>query len=163
MRQGHIDGFCAGEPWNSVAALSRDGWIVATSSSLAPNHPEKILICTQEMAGNFPEEYAALRKAILAGCQYCESAANRSQLIDLLHERLFVSVSKETLGNCLSNPAQTGVLPDLAQGPLIRFHVADGNRASRERAVWVLNSLTQTKALPLDPSQRRHCLEAFKD
>ena len=163
MRQGHIDGFCAGEPWNSVAALGGDGWIVATSASLAPNHPEKILICTQEMAGNFPEEYATLRKAILAGCQYCESAENRSELVDLLHERLFVSVSKETLANCLSNLPQTGVLPHSIQGPLIRFHAGDGNRASRERAVWILNSLTQTKALPLDPSQRRHCLEAFKD
>ena len=163
MRQGHIDGFCAGEPWNSVAALSGEGWIAATSASLAPNHPEKILICTQEMAGNFPEEYAALRKAILAGCQYCGSIANRSELIDLLHERLFISVSKETLTNCLSDLPQTGVLPHSAHGPLIRFHAGDGNRASRERAVWILNSLTQTKALPLDPSQRRHCLEAFKD
>lgn len=163
MRQGHIDGFCAGEPWNSVAALGGEGWIAATSASLAPHHPEKILVCTQEMAGNFPGEYAALRKAILAGCQYCESATNRSELIDLLHERLFVSVSKETLANCLSNLPQTGVLPVSARGPLIRFHAGDSNRASRERAVWILNSLTQTGALPLDPSQRRRCLEAFKD
>jgi ABC-type nitrate/sulfonate/bicarbonate transport system substrate-binding protein len=163
MRQGHIDGFCAGEPWNSVAALGGDGWIAATSASLAPDHPEKILVCTQEMAANFPEEYAALRKAILAGCQYCESAANRSELINLLHERLFVSVSKETLANCLSNQPQAGVLPHSAQGPLIRFDAGDGNRASRERATWILNSLTQTRALPLDPSQRRRCLEAFKD
>jgi ABC-type nitrate/sulfonate/bicarbonate transport system substrate-binding protein len=163
MRQGYIDGFCAGEPWNSVAALSGEGWIAATSSSLAPNHPEKILVCTQEMAGSFPEEYAALRKAILAGCQYCESAANRSELIDLLHEGLFVSVPKETLANCLSSRPQTGVVPLPAQGPLIRFDVGDGNRASRERAAWILNSLMQTRALPLDPSQRRRCLEAFKD
>ncbi|HEX3444047.1 MAG TPA: CmpA/NrtA family ABC transporter substrate-binding protein [Chthoniobacterales bacterium] len=163
MRQGHIDGFCAGEPWNSVAALGGEGWIAATSASLAPHHPEKILVCTQEMIGNFPGEYAALREAILAGCQYCESAANRSELIDLLHERLFVSVSKEALANCLSNLPQTGVLPLSARGPLMRFHAGDSNRASRERAVWILNSLTQTGALLLDPSQRRRCLEAFQD
>ena len=163
MRQGYIDGFCAGEPWNSVAALGGDGWIVTTSASLAPDHPEKILVCTQEMAGNFPEEYAALRKAILAGCQYCESAANQPEFIDLLHERLFTSVPKETLANCLSIRPQTGVLPLSTHGPLIRFHAGDGNRASRERAAWILTSLTQTGALPLDPSQRRRCLEAFKD
>ena len=124
-------------------------------------HPEKILACTQEMAGNFPEEYAAFRKAILAGHQYCESAAN--QLIDLLHERPFVSVSKETLANCLSNRPQTGVLSLSAQGPLIRFHAGHGNRAARERVAWILNSLTETGAVPLDPSQRKRCLEAFKD
>ena len=163
MRHGDIDGFCAGEPWNSVAALGGEGWIAATSASLAPNHPEKVLVCTQEMAGNFPDEYAALRKAILAGCQYCESTANRSELINLLHEQLFVSVSKETLANCLSNQPRSGVLPHSAQGPLIRFHAGDGNRASRERAAWILNSLTQTRALALDSSQRGRCLEAFKD
>ncbi|MBV8223952.1 MAG: ABC transporter substrate-binding protein [Verrucomicrobia bacterium] len=45
MQEGYIDGFCAGEPWNSVAALGGDGWIAATSASLAPGHPEKILVC----------------------------------------------------------------------------------------------------------------------
>jgi ABC-type nitrate/sulfonate/bicarbonate transport system substrate-binding protein len=163
MREGYIDGFCAGEPWNSVAALGGDGWIAATSASLAPGHPEKILVCTQEMAGNFPEEYAALRKAILAGCQYCESPVNRSALVDLLHERRFSSVSKEALANCLSNKPHNGMGQLLNTTPLMRFCTRDGNRASRERAAWILNCLTETSAQRLNPSQRKRCLEAFRD
>jgi ABC-type nitrate/sulfonate/bicarbonate transport system substrate-binding protein len=163
MREGYIDGFCAGEPWNSVAAVGGDGWIAATSESLAPGHPEKILVCTGEMARHFPEEYATLRKAIVAGCQYCESPVNRSALIDLLHERRFVSVSKEALANCLSTKPQNGIGPLPHEGPMIKFCTGDGNRVSRERVAWILNCLTETGALRLDAPQRRRCLGAFRD
>ena len=163
MREGYIDGYCTGEPWNSVAALGGDGWIAATSASLAPGHPEKILVYTQEMAGTFPEEYATLRKAIFAGCQYCESRFNRSALVDLLHERRFPWVSKEALANCLSNTPQNGIGPLPDKAPLISFCTGDGNRASRDRAAWTLGCLTETGALRLEPSQRRQCLEAFRD
>jgi len=163
MREGYIDGFCVGEPWNSVAAMGGDGWIAATSASLAPGHPEKILVCTCEMARNFPEEYAALRKAIFAGCEYCESPANRSALIDLLHERRFVSVSREALANCISTGPQNGIGPLPDKGPLMKFCTGDGNRASRERASWILTCLMETGALQLNASQRWRCLKAFRD
>lgn len=41
---GHLDGFCAGDPWNSTAVRSNAGWITATSSKLDSLHPEKVLM-----------------------------------------------------------------------------------------------------------------------
>ena len=32
LRAGHLDGYCAGEPWNSLAVMSNAGWIVATGA-----------------------------------------------------------------------------------------------------------------------------------
>jgi ABC-type nitrate/sulfonate/bicarbonate transport system substrate-binding protein len=31
MKAGNLDGYCVGEPWNSVAVLARYGWCAATS------------------------------------------------------------------------------------------------------------------------------------
>ncbi len=50
MRSGHLDGFCAGDPWNSLAVMSRAGWVVARSAELAPSHPEKVLMVRSEFA-----------------------------------------------------------------------------------------------------------------
>ena len=36
LKAGHLDGYCVGEPWNSLAVLSGSGWSVATSEELAP-------------------------------------------------------------------------------------------------------------------------------
>jgi ABC-type nitrate/sulfonate/bicarbonate transport system substrate-binding protein len=43
LRAGHLDGYCAGEPWNSLAVAEGAGWIAATSDRMSPLHPEKAL------------------------------------------------------------------------------------------------------------------------
>jgi ABC-type nitrate/sulfonate/bicarbonate transport system substrate-binding protein len=50
LKAGHLDGFCVGEPWNSVAVQSQAGWCIATSAELDPQHPEKVLMVTREFA-----------------------------------------------------------------------------------------------------------------
>ena len=50
LSAGHIDGFCAGEPWNSLAVSERSGWVVADSATLAPMHPEKVLMVHEDFA-----------------------------------------------------------------------------------------------------------------
>src|SRR5262249_5884174 len=44
LKAGHIDGFCVGEPRNSVAVQSRVGCVAATSAELDPGHAEKVLM-----------------------------------------------------------------------------------------------------------------------
>src|SRR5690606_5712656 len=43
LREGAIDGFCAGEPWNQRAVSSKLGYIAATSCDVLPPMNEKVL------------------------------------------------------------------------------------------------------------------------
>ncbi|HIG31652.1 MAG TPA: nitrate ABC transporter ATP-binding protein, partial [Verrucomicrobiales bacterium] len=36
LKAGVLDGFCAGEPWNSLAILEQAGWCAATGDSICP-------------------------------------------------------------------------------------------------------------------------------
>ena len=45
MRAGQIDGFCVGEPWNSVAVDAGIGAIVTPTTAIWPLSPEKVLGC----------------------------------------------------------------------------------------------------------------------
>src|ERR1019366_4359180 len=56
LKAGNLDGFCVGEPWNSVAVQSRVGWIAATSSELDSQHPEKVLMVRGDFAAKRSEE-----------------------------------------------------------------------------------------------------------
>ena len=42
LKMGYLDGYCIGEPWNSVAVQAGVGVCVATVP-VAPLHPEKVL------------------------------------------------------------------------------------------------------------------------
>ena len=43
LKSGRIDGFCVGEPWNSVAVADGSGTIIATKAELWAASPEKVL------------------------------------------------------------------------------------------------------------------------
>ena len=163
MNAGHIDGFCAGEPWNSLAALNGDGWIVATSETLERHHPEKILLCRDTLRTGRTEEYAALRKVLTAACRYCDVPENRPALVEMMLARKWFPAGREALANALVGPYSTGAGPADLRDPFVSFYRGDANRATRQRAAWILDSTLESGALRLDASRRRAGLEAFRD
>ncbi len=163
MKEGQIDGFCAGEPWNSAAALSGEGWVVATSVSLAPRHPEKVLLARNEVVHRQPEGYAALREAVLEACRFCDQSENRRTVADILYESRIFPVSKEILMNSLVGPFNTGVAELEARGPFLVFHQGGANEATRERAQWCLEAVAEAGALVAAGRTRKLCLDAFLD
>src|SRR6185436_9409293 len=52
LRAGHVDGFCVGEPWNSVAVAQSLGRIVTTKSQLLPRSVEKVLAVPPALAAD---------------------------------------------------------------------------------------------------------------
>ena len=43
----NIDGFCVGEPWNSLAVEEGFGWCPTTSAQISSGYPEKVLATTE--------------------------------------------------------------------------------------------------------------------
>lgn len=97
LKAGNIDGFCVGEPWNSIAVEWRAGWIAATSSELDPRHPEKVLMVRSDFAADRPGEHLALLAALLEACEYCDQPANRAHVAATLARPEFVGVSETAL------------------------------------------------------------------
>jgi ABC-type nitrate/sulfonate/bicarbonate transport system substrate-binding protein len=161
MNTGHIDGFCAGEPWNSLAALNGDGWVVATSETLERGHPEKIVLCRDSFLSDRADEYAELRKALSAACRYCDVPENRPAMVEMMLARKWFPGSHEALANALIGPYSTGAGPAELRDPFVSFYRGDANRATRQRAAWILESTLDSGALRLDSPQRRAALEAF--
>jgi ABC-type nitrate/sulfonate/bicarbonate transport system substrate-binding protein len=163
MRDGQVDGFCAGEPWNSAAALSGEGWVIATSISLAPRHPEKILLVRSETLHRQPEAYSALRDAVLEACRFCDQTENRQAVVDILHGSHVFPVPKQVLMNSLVGPFNTGIAELEGHDPFVIFHRNGANDPTRERAQWCLQAVIDAGALVADGAVRKLCLDAFLD
>lgn len=163
MREGQIDGFCGGEPWNSAAAASGEGWVIATSMSLAPRHPEKILLVRKEVARGQPEAYSALRTAILEASVFCDQPENRHTVVEILHSYKVFPVPKQVLTNSLVGPFNTGVANLEGQIPFVIFHEGEATKATRERAQWCLEAVMKTAALIANNRIRKLCLAAFRE
>ncbi|QTF93731.1 CmpA/NrtA family ABC transporter substrate-binding protein [Halomonas sp. BM-2019] len=82
LEAGEIDGFCAGEPWGSLAQFRHAGRIVATGAQLWPEAPEKVLGVTRSWARRYPATLAALIRSLMAASRWLAAApAHRRQAL----------------------------------------------------------------------------------
>lgn len=151
LKAGHLDGFCVGEPWNSVAAEARAGWCVAASAELAPEHPEKVLMVRRDFAEKRAEEHTALLAALLEACAFCDEAENREQLVATLARVEYVGVPEAALQRSFRQEFDFGDGRMRRVRDFVVFHRYDANEPSAAKAAWVLQQLREV-ATGIEPS-----------
>jgi ABC-type nitrate/sulfonate/bicarbonate transport system substrate-binding protein len=103
MREGQIDGFCVGEPWNSLAVSAGVGCIALPTTAIWPLSPEKVLGCRLEWTQRHPDRLQALVRSLYKAAVWCEQPENHLELARLLAEPRFVGAPAEILLRGLSN------------------------------------------------------------
>lgn len=151
LKAGHLDGFCVGEPWNSVAVESRVGWCVASSAELAPEHPEKVLMVRREFAEKRAEEHTALLAALLDACAFCDEPENHGQMIGILAGAEYVGVPEAALRRGFRKEFDFGNGYVRAVQDFVIFHRSDANEPSAAKAAWVLQQLREVSTR-IEPS-----------
>ncbi|HEU5396557.1 MAG TPA: CmpA/NrtA family ABC transporter substrate-binding protein [Verrucomicrobiae bacterium] len=148
LKAGHLDGFCAGEPWNSVAVQARAGWCMAASAELDPGHPEKVLMVRRDFAERRHEEHLALVAALLEACAFCDAPENHDRIAAVLARREYVGTTGSALRRGLSGDFDFGHdlgrrVPDFTV-----FHRHDANEPCGRKAAWVIQHLRDSGLPP---------------
>lgn len=151
LRAGHLDGYCAGEPWNSLAVLSKIGWIVATGAELEPHHPEKVLMLRRDFAEKHESEHLALIAALIEACRFCDSPENHERLIETLAQSQFVNAPIQAIRMSLSSTFDFGNGRIEKTGRQHVFYASGANEPTAEKAHWVIDNLVKSGAV-IDPA-----------
>jgi ABC-type nitrate/sulfonate/bicarbonate transport system substrate-binding protein len=141
LKLGYIDGYCAGEPWTSLAVQAKAGVCVATSAELDPLHPEKVLMVRQSYASGRADEHERLIAALLEACAFCDLPENRPLLCALLSQPHYVNAPIECLEPGLVGPFEFGDHQVRNPLELTIFNRHQANEPSDEKAAWVISHL----------------------
>lgn len=149
LREGLIDGYCVGEPWNSVALLESSAWCPVTSETLSPGHPEKIFLVTSEFARLQSAAHAGIVRALDEACRFCHDPANGSEVVRILVESRCFRCPEAALSHSFVGPF------DRRDGsePIRRFHVFSGpgvNCPDRAKALWVIDRMIRHGMVPIE-------------
>jgi ABC-type nitrate/sulfonate/bicarbonate transport system substrate-binding protein len=151
LKAGHLDGYCVGEPWNSLAVLSKTGWCVATSEELAPRHPEKVLMVRRDFAERSEREHLALIAALTEACAFCQRPENRERLMETLAQPQFVGVPIQALRMGMAGTFDYGHGRIEKHSAFHIFSGGDANVPSPDKAEWVIRNLLASGVVK-DPS-----------
>lgn len=105
---GRVDGYCVGEPFNSVAVARGVGRIVTIKSSIWRSSPEKVLGVRREWAERFPEQMAAVIRAITRAARWCGDPDNHDTLARVLSREDRLGISSAILMRALTGRLYIG-------------------------------------------------------
>ena len=145
LKAGNLDGYCVGEPWNSLAVIAQAGFVAATSSELANQHPEKVLMVRRDFAEAHEPEHMAMIAALAEACRFCDAPGNRERIIELLAGPRYLNAPIQALRMSMKGTFDFGhgrveEAPD--------FHIFssdDANEPTPEKAAWVIRSLQEMR------------------
>ncbi|WP_444903095.1 CmpA/NrtA family ABC transporter substrate-binding protein [Microbulbifer sp. CnH-101-E] len=103
LLSGIIDGYCVGEPWNSLAAQKGTGVVVTACNTLLPAMPEKVLSVTQSWHKANPVSHLALRAALLKACSWLIARENRCEAAGLLSQKHYLNLPESLLQRSLND------------------------------------------------------------
>jgi nitrate/nitrite transport system ATP-binding protein len=147
LRTGEIDGFCVGEPWNTVAIQEGIGFVIATDLDIWAGNPEKVLGFTEAWVQQHPNTHSAIVRAVLEACEYCDEPRHRKEILALLSQHL--NIAPKSIQPGLIGPFDRGgntlpeVLPRYHQ-----FHVENANCPRRVEGLWILTQLARWGITP---------------
>jgi ABC-type nitrate/sulfonate/bicarbonate transport system substrate-binding protein len=164
FKAGHIQGYCVGDPWNSLAVLSRTGWIAATSAELEPGHPEKVLLVRRDFAERHEGEHLALIAALVEAGRFCDAPENHERLVEVLAQPDAVNAPVQAVRMSLSGTFDFGQGRVEKTGRQLVFHRDGANEPDPSKAEWVINNLIQSGAIGdgglIPPTAAEHCFRS---
>jgi ABC-type nitrate/sulfonate/bicarbonate transport system substrate-binding protein len=141
LKAGHLDGYCVGEPWNSIAVLERSGVIAATSAEIAPLHPEKVLMVPREFADSRKAEHTQLIAALLKACRFCDAPENFGHVIEILSQKQYLDAPVEALRPGLAGNLDRGDGRFEQSDDFTIFARNNTNEPGADKAAWILEGL----------------------
>lgn len=148
-----IDGFCAGGPWGALAVDQGQGFTVATSQAIWPDHPEKVLGLTREFVELYPNTARALTMAILEASRFIdENPENKRSTAKLISSADYVDAPLSAIEPRFLGHYQDGLGNAWADPHPLRFHAGGAvNMPYLSDGIWFMTQFRRWGLLRDDP------------
>ena len=140
---GGIDGYCVGEPWNSIGVATKGAHIATVKASIWQSSPDKVIGMRTAWADEHPDQVSALIRAIYAAGMWCADPANQSEAAHIMSGAAYLDTSSEIVARAL-----TGML-DIGAG-VIRYvpdhfvpHAYAANFPWKSHALWYYSQMVR--------------------
>ncbi len=134
----HVDAFCVGAPWNSVAVDLGIGHILHFVSEILQRAAEKVLAVRARWAEDNPDVFRALVRAHGRAAAFVEDVNNRDEVARILSAPERIAVAPEVIRRTLDGRLK--VSPDGTYRSSDRYLMVGRNGAARPdpvQAAWL--------------------------
>ena len=150
LQNKHVDAFCVGAPWNSVAVDLGIGHILHFVSEILSRAAEKLLAVRQRWADDNPDALMRLVRAHAKAADFVEDANNRDEVAALLAAPNRIGVEPDVIRRTLDGRLK--VSPGGAYRDDARYLLVGREGAARPdpaQAAWLYAQMVRWGQAPL--------------
>ena len=163
LANGEIDGFTAGEPWNSVAVDCGAGEIVALGCRIWESGPEKVLAMREDWCEANPDTVDNLLRAFDEAAAWCDEAQNRTRLAEILSRPVYVGHQSTLIERGLRGRIQlTGGGETIDVANFLPLHRGAANFPWRSQALWIYSQLIRWGFVEASPVSQEIASGVFR-
>ncbi|MFD1701794.1 CmpA/NrtA family ABC transporter substrate-binding protein [Methylopila henanensis] len=138
LQNGHVDGFCVGAPWNSVAVDLGLGRILHLGVELVRRCPEKVLAVRSGLLDEEPERIEALVRACVRAAAWIDDPANRAETARVLGAENRLDLPAAQIERSLHGRLLTGWRDEVRiSDDYLLFGRSDATRPDPRHARWL--------------------------
>jgi NitT/TauT family transport system ATP-binding protein len=138
LANGHVDAFCVGAPWNSVAVDLGVGHILHFVSDILVRAAEKVLATRQQWSEKNPDTLTALIRAHQRAAEFIEHPQNRAEVAAILAQPERIGVDADVIRRTLDGRLK--ISPDGSMRESSRYLLVGREGAARPdplQAAWL--------------------------
>ena len=157
----HVDAFCVGAPWNSVAVDLGVGNILHFGCEIMAQVSEKVLALRQRWADENPDTVCALVRALARATEFADQAVNREHVAHIVAQRL--GTTSELVVRTLTGNLKTS--PDGSIRKSDRYIVVGPHGANRPdplQAAWAYAQVVRWGQAPLSEELQATAESVFR-
>jgi two-component system, oxyanion-binding sensor len=163
LMNGHVDAFCVGAPWNSIAVDRGVGHILHFVSDILVRAAEKVLAIRQSWAEKNPELVAGLVRAHVRAAEFIEQPQNRAEAARILGQPERIGVDASVLQRTLAGNLK--ISPDGTMRASNRYLLVGREGAGRPdpvQAAWLYAQMVRWGQTALKPDALKTAKAVFR-
>ena len=148
---GGIDGYCVGEPWNSIGVATKDAHILTVKASIWQSSPDKVIGMRTAWAEEHPDVVAGVVRAIYRAGMWCADPGNHAEAAQIMAAERYLNTSPEIVLRAL-----TGLL-DVGAGTIRQVpdyfiaHAGAANFPWKSHALWYYSQMVRWGEVAASP------------
>jgi ABC-type nitrate/sulfonate/bicarbonate transport system substrate-binding protein len=152
LASGHVDAFCVGAPWNSVAVDLGVGHILHFVSDVLVRAAEKVLAVRRSWSEKNPAVVAALIRAHVRAAAFIEDPQNRAEVAQILAQPERIGVDADVILRTLDGRLK--ISPDGTMRESSRYLLVGREGAARPdpvQAAWLYAQMVRWGQASISP------------
>jgi NitT/TauT family transport system ATP-binding protein len=163
LASGHVDAFCVGAPWNSVAVDLGVGHILHFVADILVRAVEKVLAVRQDWSEKNPDVLAALVRAAFRAAEFIEQPQNRAEAARILAQPERIGVDADVIQRTLDGRLK--ISPDGTMRESSRYLLVGREGAARPdpvQAAWLYAQMVRWGQASISPEALKTAMGVFR-